>query len=934
MIGKRSSSTQRAKHDQTLIPVHPRLFAALLSTAFLTVIAAAVAAPAPLTLYVATNGNDLWSGRLVTPNKARTDGPLSSLAAARDRIRGERIGNQPVQVLVRGGTYCLPTPFVLEPQDSGTAGTPVVYAAFQREKPVFSGGRAIAGFRQTGNLWETTIPEVKAGQWYFRQLFVNGQRRQRARSPNSGYYRIANLIPGPPVPNAKPVARDKFGFAPGDLQPWERLNDVNLVLLHSWENSIHPLKSVDTVSNIVEFAAPMKEWWGLGYWEDHQRYFVENARELLDTPGEWYLNRETGVLTYWPMPGERLDSTQVVAPVLTEFVRFAGNAEKAEFVRHVTLRGLTFHYGDWVLDAKGNSSTQAAVEVPATITADGALNCAIESCEVAHAGTYGIWFRRGCKDCRIQRNRLFDLGAGGIRVGEDRAAMVDAAETSRTLVDNNHIFNGGRVYPGCVGIWVAQSSGNRISHNDVHDLYYTGISVGWNWGLEPNRTSNNVIEFNHVHNLGQGMLSDAGLIYCLGVSPGSVIRNNVFHDLWPYSAPALGWGIYLDAQCGNYLVESNLVYNTLSGGLMFNNGGHEHVIRNNIFALSANQALWPYFEKRPNTFRRNLLYLTQGQLMVPDFGESSLNERLAAKESPGDWDDNLYWHTAGLDALRFFRRTFGEWQAAGLDQHSRIADPQFVDAAGHDFRLKPSSPAFDLGFRNFDVSMAGLYGDAAWVKEASHARCAGIALPPPPAPPAPLEVDDGFEATPVGSAPSKAHVSGEEKGASIRVSGERAATGQHSLKVADSATLQPAWQPHFYYEPHITSGSVRQSFDVWFETNAQFVTEWRDSGTYPQNVGPSVRFDGNGNVSAGDKLLAKVPSRHWVHVEIQAPLGKNAARVFQLTLTPEGEERKVFSELRMSGQQFSELHWLGFSSTAEADTAFYLDNLRIQRLEK
>ena len=443
-----------------------------------------------------------------------------------------------------------------------------------------------------------------------------------------------------------------------------------------------------------------------------------------------------------------------------------------------------------------------------------------------------------------------------------------------------------------------------------------------------------MIEFNHVHNLGQGMLSDAGLIYCLGVSPGSVIRNNVFHDLWPYSAPALGWGIYLDAQCGNYLVESNLVYNTLSGGLMFNNGGHEHVIRNNIFALSANQALWPYFEKRPNAFRRNIVFLTQGQLMVPDFGESSLNERLAAKESPGDWDDNLYWHTAGLDALRFFRRTFGEWQAAGLDQHSRIADPQFVDAAGHDFRLKPSSPAFDLGFRNFDVSTAGLYGDAAWVKEASHARCAGIALPPPPAPPAPLEVDDGFEATPVGSAPSKAHVSGEGKGASIRVSGERAATGQHSLKVADSATLQPAWQPHFYYEPHITSGSVRQSFDVWFETNAQFVTEWRDSGTYPQNVGPSVRFDGNGNVSAYDKLLAKVPSRRWVHVDIQAPLGKTAVRVFQLTLTPEGEERKVFSELRMSGREFSELHWLGFSSTAEADTAFYLDNLRIQRLEK
>lgn len=915
-----------------------KFFAPLFSAALLAMVTATVAAPAPLTLYLATNGNDLWSGRLATPNKARSDGPLCSLAGARDRIRGQKaeVRNQPVQVWVRGGTYSLPAPFVLEPQDSGTAEAPVVYAAFQKEKPVFTGGRVITGFRPTENLWETTLPEVKAGSWYFRQLFVNGQRRQRARSPNSGYYRIAKLIPGPPIPNAKPVARDKFGFAPGDLQPWPRLNDVNLVLMHSWENSIHPLKSVDTVSNLVEFAAPMKEWWGLGYWEDHQRYFVENARELLDTPGEWYLNRETGLLTYWPMPGERLDDTQIVAPILTEFVRFAGNAEQGEFVRHVTLRGLTFHHADWVLGAKGNSSTQAAVEVPATITADGALNCAIEACEVAHVGTYGIWFRRGCKDCRVQRNRLFDLGAGGIRVGEDRMAKADVAETSRTLVDNNHIFNGGRIYPGCVGIWVAQSSGNRISHNDLHDLYYTGISVGWNWGLEPNRTTNNLIEFNHVHDLGQGVLSDAGLIYCLGVSPGSVIRNNVFHDLWPYSAPALGWGIYLDAQCGNYLVESNLVYNTLSGGLMFNNGGHEHVIRNNIFALSANHALWPYSEKRPSTFRQNIVYLTQGQLLIP-YGERSLNERLAAKESPGDWDENLYWHTAGPDALRFFRRTFGEWQAVGLDQHSRIADPRFVNAAGHDFRLKRGSPAFDLGFREFEIRQAGLYGDAAWVKEASHARCAALvlpALPAPPAPPKPLEVDDGFETTPIGSAPEKAQISGEEKGASIRVSGERAATGQRSLKVTDSATLRPAWQPHFYYEPHILSGRVRQSFDVWLETNAQFFTEWRDTSAYPQNLGPSVRFDGNGNVSAGDKLLATVPSRHWVHVEIQARLGKSAARVFRLTLTPAGEPPMAFSELPMSGPQFSELHWLGFSSTAEADTAFYLDNLRIQCLEK
>ncbi|HUT12943.1 MAG TPA: right-handed parallel beta-helix repeat-containing protein [Thermoguttaceae bacterium] len=692
-------------------------------------------------LYVAADGSDEWSGRLAAPNAQRTDGPLASLAAARDAIRHARAAGEvaePVTVQVRSGRHFLETPLVFEPIDSGTAAAPVVIEAYAGERPILSGGRVIRGFRHNGPLWEAVIPEVKAGGWYFRQLFVDGRRRQRARGPNTGYHRIARLLPGPKDAHGKAIARDKFEFAPGDIEPWERLGDVNLVLMHSWETSIHPLRSVDTQSNVVELAAPLKEWWCLGYWEKAQRYYVENAYELLDQPGEWYLDRETGVLSYWPMPGEKPDQTEVIAPRLSELVRLAGDADAGAYVEHVTLRGLTFHHADWLLSPEGNSSTQAAVEVPAVITADGARHCAVEGCEVAHVGTYGIWFRRGCKDGRIQRNRLFDLGAGGVRVGQANMAGTDDAESSRILVDNNHIFDGGRVYPAGIGVWVAQSSHNRISHNDVHDLLYSGISVGWNWNDAENRTHHNVIEQNHVHHLVHGVLSDAGLIYCLGVSPGSVIRNNVFHDVRPYSTPPFGWGIYLDATCGGYLVENNLVYNTNSGGLMFNNGGHEHTIQNNIFALSATHALWPYSEKRPSTLRRNIVYLTQGELLIP-YGERSLSERLAAREPLGTWDENVYWHTGGPERLRFYRRSFAEWQALGLDRRSRIADPLFVDAKRGDFRLKPDSPALGLGFQPLDLSRVGLYGDPAWVSEANHSKCPMAPLPPPPPPPEPLE---------------------------------------------------------------------------------------------------------------------------------------------------------------------------------------------------
>ncbi len=904
----------------------------LAADAVLPAASTAPAAPA-IELQVAPDGDNRWSGRLARPNADRTDGPLASLAGARDaarRLRAAGGERPPVTIRVQGGRYRLDQPFELRPGDSGTGAASLVITAAGSERPVFSGGEVITGFRQVGDRWEVELPAVKAGAWYFRQLWVNGERRQRARAPNTGYYRVAALLPGPPRGNALAVLHDRFQFAPGDLRPWNRLRDVNVVLLHSWETSIHPVKSADTESRIVEFPAPLKEWWGLGYWERSQRYYIENALELLDQPGEWYLDRDSGVLTYWPLPGEQPGEAEVVAPRLTELVRLAGDPDRGEFVDHVTLRGLTFHHADWELRPEGNSSTQAAVDEPAVVTADGARHCVIEDCEIAHIGTYALWLRRGCKDDRLQRNRLFDLGAGGIRIGEPNMARTDVAETSRTLVDNNHLYAGGRVFAGAVGIWVAHSSHNRISHNDVHDFFYTGISVGWNWGLETNRTHHNLIEFNHVHDLVHGVLSDAGLIYCLGVSPGSVIRNNVCHDLWPYSQPAFGWGIYLDAKCGQYLVESNLVYNTRSGGLMFNNGGHAHVIRHNLFALSADHALWPYSAEQPNTFRHNVVYLTQGELFVP-FGEWSLSERIARGQPLGDWDENLYWHPEQRDQLRFYRSRFPAWQRLGLDRRSRLADPLFVNPAEHDFRLRPESPAFALGFRAPDVSRAGLYGDAAWMREAGHDRCLPRPLPATTPPPPPFALDDEFEDTPVGNKPAQASVQGEERGASIRVTEERAATGRRSLKVTDTATLTPSWQPHFYYQPRWQTGAVRQSFDLWLGPRAQLLVEWRDLATFPQSTGPSVRFNDRGEVLAGGRVVATVPREQWIAVEIQTALTDPPARTFTLTLGLADGGRRVFPNLPLPGSHFQELHWLGFVSIASEDSALYLDNLRLRR---
>jgi len=909
-------------------------------TLLATALVAGAATAGETILYVAPKGDDQWSGRAAEASPDKTDGPLATLAGARDALRRLRAGGVATQftVCVRGGVYRLAAPFVLEPQDSGTEQAPVRYTAYQNERAILSGGRVVSGWKAgPGNLWSAQIPEVAAGKWYFQQLFIAGQRRTRARSPNDGFFYIAGQAPasrytrtGQAVAGQTPVAdRNAFVFAANDIRKWPDVADANIVVFHSWETSRLRIKDIAEAERLVTFTGAAA--WPFENWGPRQRYLVENVREALDAPGEWYLERASGTLYYYPLPGEDMMQAEVVAPVLTRLLEFRGNPDKGQWVQHVTLRGLTFSHEDWVLEPQGHSDAQAVVTAPAAFMADGARYCVIENCEVSHVGDYAIWLRRGCKQNRLVHNRLCDLGVAGVRIGEAQMPPNDETESSQNLVDNNHIFDGGHVYPAGVGIWVAQSSHNVISHNEIHDLYYSGMSIGWNWDDAANRCHHNTIELNHVHHLVKGLLSDAGAIYTLGVSPGSIIRSNLFHDIWPYHNPPLGWGIYLDATTGGYLVENNVVYHTLSGGLMYNNGGHEHVIQNNVFALSANHQLWPFWEKRPNTFRHNIVYFTQGTCFVP-FAESSLQQRLAAKEPLGVWDANVYWHTGGAEQSRFFRRSFAAWQALGLDATSLIADPLFENARECDFRLKPASPALGLGFKPIDLASVGLYGDAAWVAEGRAVRHPATVMPPPPPPPQPTEVDDDFEKTAVGARPDGATVSGEEKGASIRVSSEQAASGAHSLKFTDSKDLTPTWQPHMYYQPHIVGGAVRQSFDLRMETGSLMFSEWRDEGSYPQNIGPSVTFDGTGRVSTAGKVLATVPAGKWIHVDIEATVGKDAPRTFRLTVAAAGAAPQVFANLAISGKEFQELHWLGFSSTAAVDSVFYVDNMRIKRL--
>ena len=482
-------------------------------------------------------------------------GPLKSLAEARDAIRAMRRAGKldAVTVQVRGGTYLLTEPFVLTPEDSGTAQAPVVYAAYPGERPVFSGGRRITGWQKgEKNVWTAEVPGVKEGQWYFHQLFVRGTRAIRSRTPTNGYYRAEGMSP-----KEGPYA---LKFRGNDVKKaWEG-TEAEVVALLAWSDIRMPIVKVDEESHVATLSGNPRP----SNREADARYWIENTPEGVDSPGEWYLDRKTGVLSYIARAGEDVPNEEVIAPAIEQLVWIEGKPAEGKLVRDITFRGLEFRHADWNLPKGGYADTQAAVAVGAALAATGAENVTFDRCVVTQIGGYAIWFGRGSKRNRVLHSEIYDIGGGGVKLGEPAQHREEALQNFENQIADNHIHHLGEVYAPAIGIFVLQSGRNEIVHNHVHDLYYTAISVGWTWGYSANQSKGNKIEYNHLHHIGKNVLSDMGAIYTLGEQPGTVIRNNLIHDVWSFTYG--GWGIYPDEGSSEELIENNIVYRTKSAG--------------------------------------------------------------------------------------------------------------------------------------------------------------------------------------------------------------------------------------------------------------------------------------------------------------------------------------------------------------------------------
>lgn len=686
--------------------------------------------------YVATNGNDSWPGTLAQP--------FRTVDHARVAVQGLKthLSGRTIRVLIRGGTYYLPSTWAFTGQDSGTSSTPILYGNYPGESPVISGGQPITGWVPAStNEWETTLP---AGT-YFTQLWVNGSRRYRPRTTPYGYLYITgeySTTGSTTTVNELSYQTKAYLGVPPTIA---NLSDVELIDFEAWDIPHLRVASVNTsTQRIVTTAALTKQTMFLGFIPGH-RFLLENVKESLRIPGEFYLDRPTHVLTYLPKSGESITSTTFVAPHLQKILSASG-------LSYVSFQGLTFAHSDYQVGSNGYLGGQGDNGLPAAITLSNSTGVVFESVTVEHTGAYGIEFEGtgvagGASPylAQFRDGLVTDTGAGGIRVGGQAVCTGANTHTNTNVpqyiyIGNNLITGGGRLFPAGYAVLVGDAHNVLVEHNEISDFYNNGVGVGFNWGWMCNFAHDDVVQYNYIHDLGQGVTSDLGAVYFLsGANTGNKVLNNWVRDIvHDPNGGYGGWGLYVDAGAAGVLFQNNLVYRTTDASLHVNawnapppNPVPPNVFKNNVLVYGAMGAM----DRHNDTSFLNVVY--ENNIFYYDKNTGDANSVLygywycegkTVCTGYFDFNNNIYFDKAasgGEPAQPFFKTplfpmnggqqppitglTFQQWQAQGEDKGSLFADPLFVNPTpGVDnFALQANSPAYSVGFVSFNPALAG-----------------------------------------------------------------------------------------------------------------------------------------------------------------------------------------------------------------------------------
>ncbi|MFE2040336.1 discoidin domain-containing protein [Streptomyces sp. NPDC059477] len=547
--------------ERILVPLRRVLVAALSLAAAAAPLAATpalAATPKGLNVYVSPSGKDSGTGTAAQPFK--------TLEHARDYVRkAKKKVSGDVHVLLMSGTYQLSSTFSLTAEDSGEDGSRVTYEAAPGASPVISGGKQITGWTpadSTGTVYKADVGDLDT-----RQLYVNGELQTRARSEQN--------------PSGFSKTSTGYTFTDSSFSDYARPEDLEVVSSWGWKLQRCGVESIS--GNAMTMEQPC---WDNAHLQQGQEIqnptWLESARELLDTPGEWYLDEGSGEIYYMPQEGQNLAKATVTVPVVQDLVNL--NGTRAKPVTDVSFEGITFSYSTWLAPSSpdGLIEGQAGFRMVGADNPDfdstrldwqktpGAVNVShghdigFEGNTFTHLGAVGLNLNTGTQGTDITGNVFRQIAATGIQIGGVEAIDAHPDDprdiTKDTLVDNNVVTKVADQYNGSVGILAGYTDNTEITHNKVYDLPYTGISVGWGWGLTdaggnssypnnggvpvwdtPTISQDSVVTDNEISDIMKSQ-ADGGAIYTLSDNPGGTVSGNYIHGV-----PAHAYGaVYHD----------------------------------------------------------------------------------------------------------------------------------------------------------------------------------------------------------------------------------------------------------------------------------------------------------------------------------------------------------------------------------------------------
>ena len=679
------------------------------------------------TIYVSQEKGDDRSTGFLKENTLE-NGPLKTIERALEKVKELRRAGyeQPLTIKILDEKYTVTKPIEIDCPDSYMKTGCLNLTIEPYTKTLISGGMKINNFkRDTFNgqdCFSAEVEQIKDGFW-FTDLYVDAQRAAFTRYPQNG-----TLKPSEVDNNDTSLhAHSKwFKVSREDLEKIKSLKNIDDCFIsynHYWVDEHTPIESFDEESGKIickyysRFSVSDK------YPQSALNYIIENVAEEFKNPNEWYLDRETSKIYYLPRNGEQTpENIDVYAPVSDRIFIIKGTPKKA--VCNVCIRGFEIAYtkGDYVSQAgrtngisdeeyenRGYASDgQSVCAAPGCIQMEYAKFCRIEDCTLHSIGLHAIRLCNGCKNIRITGNDIFDMGAGGIVCGGADAQSEHSEHNGGNVISSNRIHSlGKRYYAGC-GILLMHSYGNTVSHNEISDLYYTGISVGWVWGYDESISNNNIIEYNHIYNIGNGVLSDMGGIYLLGKQQGTIVRNNMIHDVT--SKHYGGWCIYTDEGSSYITIENNICYNA-SSNCYHQHFGCMNTVRNNIFA-KAGETLVKYTRHEMHTgliFERNI-FVTDKNAVYAVGAEKYFN---AGGVHVISSHENMVYDVSGreaaivvIDGVAYNIDKVSD--VFGLECGSKEENPCFNDYNANDFTLGPDSAAYKIGYKPIDISNIGI----------------------------------------------------------------------------------------------------------------------------------------------------------------------------------------------------------------------------------